>query len=215
MEVTGSPGMQTTGPASSPGTGAKVWGQWPRGQGTCGAPRSEEEALGEQLSPNGSSRAGFWHPALRGVTVGLFSLWNPLTSPSSPPNPFPDPIPVPQLLSLPPCLSFPCRRAQMEPSCCDPHTRAGLTSLAHLHRARISPPEPLDAPGSCPALSPGPVGSIGVWEEAGPGHQSHPEPPSCCSNSCQTSSPGQRDNSTFSCLSHPCPPLAAKPAAVS
>lgn len=50
----------------------------------------------------------------------------------------------------------------MEPSCCDPHARAGLTHLAHPHRARVRPAEPLDAPGACPALTPRAVASIGV-----------------------------------------------------
>lgn len=40
VEAAGSPGMQTTAPAGSPGTGAKVWGQWPWGQGPCGAGKS-------------------------------------------------------------------------------------------------------------------------------------------------------------------------------
>lgn len=42
----------------------------PVGLGRAGAPWSDEEALGEQLSPGGSSRAGYRHPALGGVTVG-------------------------------------------------------------------------------------------------------------------------------------------------
>lgn len=57
----------------------------------------------------------------------------------------------------------------MDPSCCDLHARARLTHSAHLHRARIRPAEPLDAPGARPALSPGAVGSIGVWVGAGLG----------------------------------------------
>lgn len=107
----------------------------------------------------------------------------------------------------------------MEPSCCDPHARAGLTHLAHPHRARVRPAEPLDAPGACPALTPRAVASIGVQRRpagsrAGTGQDQATGATARCSDSCQTSSPGRRDNSTFSRVSQPCPPLAAKPAAV-
>lgn len=76
----------------------------------------------------------------------------------------------------------------MEPSCCDPHARAGLTHLAHPHRARVRPAEPLDAPGACPALTPRAVASIGVQRRPagsraglgaglGRGRTRPPEPP--------------------------------------
>lgn len=108
-----------------------------------------------------------------------------LTHPPPPraqPSSFPDPIRAPQLLSLPPCLSFPCRRAEMEPSRCDPHARAGLTHLAHPHRARVRPAEPLDAPGPALPSAPGqsrPSGSkrVRVGAGLGRGRPRPPEPP--------------------------------------
>lgn len=128
----------------------------PVGLERAGAPRSDEEALREQLSPNGSSKAGFWHPAFPGVTVGLFSLEIPPSHTHHHPAPSLTPSePLSSSPSLPPCLSFPCMRAEMEPSCCDPHARAGLTHLAHLHRGRTRPAEPLDAPGSALPSAPG------------------------------------------------------------
>lgn len=67
VAAAGSPGMQTTTPASSPGTGAAARGQQPWGQaflmglGLLGAMR---KLWREQLPVNHSSSAGSQHPAL-------------------------------------------------------------------------------------------------------------------------------------------------------
>lgn len=84
----------------------------PVGLGRAGAPRSDEEAVGERLSPNGSSRAGFWHPALRGGTVGLFPLWNP------PSHTHHHPVlsPAPSLTPSEPLSSSPSLPASVSPA---------------------------------------------------------------------------------------------------
>lgn len=155
VEATDSPDKQTTGPASSPGTGAKVWGH---GQGD----RVPVGLLGVMRKLWERSCAQMAAPGLGSgtrVIVGPFPLWNPPLTPiptQSPSQLLPRPHPSPSA-PLPPSLpQFPLQRAEMEPSCRDPHARAGLTPLAHLHRAGIRSPEPLGVPGGCPALPPAP-----------------------------------------------------------
>lgn len=84
----------------------------PVGLGRAGAPRSDEEVVGERPSPNGSSRAGFWHSALRGGTVGLFPLWNP------PSHTHHHPVlsPAPSLTPSEPLSSSPSLPASVSPA---------------------------------------------------------------------------------------------------
>lgn len=235
VAAAGSPDMQTTAPAGSPGVRAMVQGQQPwEWAPLMGAGRLPQHVPGRSGAPRGNKGAAphgrppqrwAWAPSAlmsRGSSTGLFPRrdWG-----------------SPQLLSeqcraaLPPCLSFPCRRHSWshrqgsDTSHRDYHTRPRLTHLTHLQPAGIRPSEPLGTPRTCSLLSPctggqshrGPhaTGQAQSWDEA-------TEPLACCTQ-LRLRFPSdqlldeQSNNSTFACLRrgearphpHPCAPLAA------
>lgn len=178
VEATDSPDKQTTGPASSPGTGAKVWGH---GQGDrvpvglLGVMRKLWERSCPQTAAPGLGSG-------TRVIVGPFPLWNP------PPHthPHPEPLPAPSPTPSESLSSSPSLPASVSPA----EGRDGALLLRSPRQSRTHPlgtsspgrdqvPRAPRCPGGlpCPAPSPRAGGSIGVWEVTGPGHRSHPEPP--------------------------------------
>lgn len=161
--------------------------------------------------------------------MGLFPLWNP------PSHTHHHPVlsPAPSLTPSEPLSSSPSLPASVSP------LQEGRDGALLLRSPRQSRTHPLgtSSPGQgqasraprCPGglPCPQPPGSrvhrgpkASRWEQgwdgsrAGTGQDQATGAPARCSDSCQTSSPGLRGNSTFSRVSQPCPPLAAKPAAV-